>query len=335
MRRRLQTATVLLATALVGVGLLGCDRGGPSGPTTKEEARSRITGSADVLRRAVVDFGSSPLANMFGGVVGESGMAAEKKALISSLGAVLDTTGGTFNYDASTGVYVWNEADRAWTQERPADSLILRFPAALEPSSSENNGTFTLGAYETKSIPFGGSAGRVPTQLEASLSVDESKVFRVRLKDVDFSAVLGIPQSFALETTVPPLSYSGSLEAPGGASYRYRDRLENDGQLVTTSNASVDVSPDGGGEGAIGRVEGMTQIGQDLTVEYTAEIGTLVNLEGASAQDINDTIDIRVLQEGEQVATLRYDAPAEQVVVVYPDGETEPLPDLLRDLGGR
>ncbi len=336
MRPRLRTVAALFSFALLGAGLFGCDQGGTTDPVTAEEARSRITESAAPLQQASTALDGTPLGAMSGMMAGSEGGSPNGSGwgsdLLSGLGAVLDTTGGTFNYDASTGVYAWTEAEQAWEQTRPADSLILRFPAT--PEARRNNATFVLGEYDTRSLPVGAPEDRLPTRIDASLSVNGTEAFNIDLRDVEVSPLLGIPQSFTLEVALPPLAYSADLHSPSGAPYRYQDRLENDGALVTATDATAEVlSGEAEDENPLGEVQGTTQVGQDLAVEYTAQIGALAALSDASAADVNENAEVRVLHQGTQVATLRYDATAEQVLVVYPDGETEPLADLLRDLG--
>ncbi len=337
MRTRLRSAALLLAFALVGAGLLGCDQGGTSPPMTAEEARPQIIESASGLQGAATTFEQTPLARLSEAMMtsGSEGKTVSPwgKALTSGLGAVLDTTGGNFNYDASTGVYVWNPDTKAWRQERPADSLILRFPES--PDAPSNNATFTLSRYETQSVTVGGSTEQIPTEIGASLALEnEGEIFSVDLRDVGFT-FLGIPQSFSLDVTANPLAFTTSLKRGQNGTFQYEDRFRNDGQPVTATTATVDLSPDGAeGDGStLGRVEGTTQVGQDLAIEYTADVGALSALEDASADEINDRVSVDVLLQGNQVATLRYDGSAEQIIVEYTDGTTEPLSDLLREIG--
>lgn len=245
----------------------------------------------------------------------------------------MDTTGGDFNYDASTGVYVWDDDTQAWSQERPADSLILRFPTA-PADTPRTNATFTLSRYEKESVTIGGSTEHVPTEIVASLSVEGTEVLTIDLGDVGFASLLGVPQSFSLNVTAPPLAYTTGLDPTQDGMYEYQDEFQNNGQLVTSTTSTVDVFSDDENSGStLGSVEGKTQVGQDLVLEYTAEIGALPALEDPSADEINERVDVEVLLQGEQVATLRYDGSADQVIVVYSDDTTEPLSDLLRDLG--
>jgi hypothetical protein len=337
MRNRLRSAALLLAFALVGAGLFGCDQGGTSPPMTADEARRQIIESASGLQGAAATFEQTPLARLSEAMMtsGSEGRTVSRwgKALTSGLGAVLDTTGGDFNYDASTGVYVWNPDTQAWRQERPADSLILRFPES--PDAPSKNATFTLSRYETQSVTIGGSTEQIPTEIGASLAVEnEGEIFSVDLRDVGFT-LLGIPQSFSLDVTANPLSFTTSLEPGQNGTFQYEDRFRNDGQPVTATTATVDLFPDDaeGDDSTLGRVEGTTQVGQDLAVEYAADIGTPSALEDASADEISDRVSVDVLLQGNQVATLRYDGSAEQVIVEYTDGTTEPLSDLLREIG--
>ncbi|MCS3697054.1 hypothetical protein [Salinibacter ruber] len=343
MRTRLRSAALLLAFTLVGAGLLGCDQGGTSLPMTAEEARPQIIESASGLQGAAATFEQTPLARLSEAMMtsGSEGKTVSPwgKALTSGLGAVLDTTGGDFNYDASTGVYVWNPDTQAWRQERPADSLILRFPESKGAPSK--NATFTLSRYETQSVPILGPTEEVPTRVGASLSVDSTEVFALDLKDVSFMSIFGIPKSFSLDITADShitadsLTYTTSLKDSQGRTYEFRDDLRNNGQLVTATTATVDLSPDDAeGDGStLGRVEGTTQVGQDLAIRYTADVGTPSAFEDASADEISDRVSVDVLLQGNQVATLRYDGSAEQIIVEYTDGTTEPLSDLLREIG--
>jgi len=134
MRNRLRSAALLLAFTLVGAGLLSCDQGGPSPPMTADEARRQIIESASGLQEAAATFDQTPLARLSGAMMG-SGADGKKvspwgEALISGLGAVLDTTGGSFNYDASTGAYVWTRTRRPGAKSaRPtASSFGFRSP---------------------------------------------------------------------------------------------------------------------------------------------------------------------------------------------------------------
>ncbi len=135
--------------------------------------------------------------------------------------------------------------------------------------------------------------------------------------------------------TANPLAFTTSLKRGQNGTFQYEDRFRNDGQPVTATTATVDLSPDDaeGDDSTLGRVEGTTQVGQDLAIEYAADVGALSALEDASADEISDRVSVDVLLQGNQVATLRYDGSAEQVIVEYTDGTTEPLSDLLREIG--
>lgn len=333
----LRSTALLLAFALVSAGLLGCDRGGTSLPMTADEARSQIIESASGLQEAATTLDQTSLARLSEAMTDSGpegkGLSPWGEALSSGLGAVLDTTGGEFDYDASTGVYVWDGDAQVWNQKRPADSLILRFPTS--PGASRNNTTFTLSRYETQSVTIAGSTENVPTNVGASLSVEGTEVFAVDLRGVEFTSLLGIPKSFSLGATAGPLAFTTGLEPTQDGTYRYEDQFRNDGQPVTSTTATVDLFPEdtGGDETTIGRVEGTTQVGQDLAIRYAADIGALSALEDASADAINDRVDAEVLLQGDQVATLRYDGSAGHVVVEYTDGTTEPLSDLLQEIG--
>jgi hypothetical protein len=249
--------------------------------------------------------------------------------LVSGLGAVLDTTGGTFTYEASTGVYAWRPAQQAWTPVRAADSLILRFPAP--PEAVGDTATFVLGAYEAQAVGPG-TERRVPTRLAALLSVDGETAARVDLQDVTLSPLLSLPQSLSLTVALPPLGYTASLESRGATTFDVQDRLENEGQRVASTAATVEVGGEGD-ETGLGEATGTTQIGTSLAVDYAVGLDALATfIEGGPAADANEAVDIRVLSDGTLLATLRYDEAAGRWVLAYPDGETEPLADLLRDL---
>jgi hypothetical protein len=329
MQNPLRTVAFLFVVGLLGVGLGACDQGGSVGPLTAEEARSRIVEGTAGLQQA-----ATALSNSAVGAFAALGRDADDdaasrsawgQALVSGLGAVLDTTGGSFNYEASTGVYAWRPAPQAWTPVRPADSLILRFPAP--PEATGDTATFVLGAYEAEAVGPG-TQRRVPTRLAALLSVDGETAARVNLRDVTLSPVLQLPQSLSLTVALPPLDYTASLESPNATTFDVQDRLENDGQQIVSTAATVDV---GGGsdEPVLGTATGTTQIGTSLAVEYTVSLDALGAFsEGIPPEDVNEAVDIRVLSDGSLLATLRYDAAAEQWVLEYPDGETEPLADL-------
>ncbi|WP_263788010.1 hypothetical protein [Salinibacter grassmerensis] len=262
---------------------------------------------------------------------------------------MLDTTGGGFNYESSTGVYVWSNSSGTWTQERPADSLILRFPTAQEATG--NNATFTLSEYKTESVSIGEITAEVPTQVNSSLKENGEEIFSSRLS-VGFSSLVDIPESLesyigAFSTSdeaVSNLTYSSTLSADfsDGITYEFRDGLENGSQKVVSTDATIalgDGPGSGGGENLFGSVDGETRVGQGLRVQYTADLSALVaalrddSSDGVDAEGINNSVDVKVLGEDDnQVATLRYEGDKEQVVVEYPDGQTELLVDLLRDL---
>lgn len=333
MQYPLRTFAILLVVGLIGFGLGACDQGASTGPLTAEEARSQIVEGTAGLQQAATALSNSPAGAFAAPERGTDDDAAGRpawgQALISGLGAVLDTTGGTFNYEASTGVYAWRPARQTWTPVRAADSLILRFPAP--PAATGDTATFVLGAYEAQAVGPG-TERRVPTRLAALLSVDGETAARVNLRDVTLSPILQLPQSLSLTVSLPPLGYTASLESPGATMFDVQDRLENDGQRVASTAATVEVGG-GGDETALGEATGTTQIGRSLAVEYTIALDTLTALsQGGSAADVNEAVDVRVRSASTLLATLRYDAAAERWMLVYPDGETEPLADLLRDL---
>lgn len=144
-----------------------------------------------------------------------------------------------------------------------------------------------------------------------------------------------MPQSFSLEIVTAPHTHSFDLTENSSTDFSFSFDLENGGDLVAglSTNVMLTTSDYDQIEGSdVEEISGKVNIGPDLVVPYTAQVGELVSLDDPSEQEINDRIDAPVEYQGQRIATLRYDKAEEQIEVVYSeDGSIDPASVFYED----
>ncbi|WP_158666532.1 hypothetical protein [Salinibacter altiplanensis] len=338
LRRRL-----LLFLCVVGLGLplSGCDQGeGMDEALPPEEAETRISSAVEGLSESAGTLEGGEFSNSLKGFLGlENGEATSEdwaEPLIERLDAVIKTSDERFQFDASTGVYVWSADTEEWVREGSSNSIVLEFPAT--EGAAGNNTMLELSRYSDTPLTVNGETVYLPTSGAGAISVDESEVFSVDLNGVDYATEEGfevpIPQSFSLEIFTAPHTHTFNLSENSSTDYDFSFDLENRDQLVAGFSVGAQLATDNYDELESTDVEelsGELRIGPDLTVPYTVEAGEIAAFDDPTEEQVNNRIDATVQFQGQELATLQYDDGSERFEVVYSDGSVDPASMFFED----
>lgn len=303
-----------------------------------EEAENRIRSSIDGLTESAktLEGGafSSSLKDFLGTEPGDPPSEADE--LVDELESVIESSDDRFQFDASTGVYVWDADAEQWVEEGGSDSVILEFPAT--ESATSNNATLELSQYADTPLTVDGETVYLPTSGIGAVSVDGSEVFSVDLSGVDYATEEGlevpIPQSFSLEVLTAPHTHSFNLNENSSTDYDFSFDLRNGDQLVAGISVGAQLATNNYDElepTDVEQLSGELRIGPELTIPYTIGVGELAAFDDPTEEQINNRIDATVESQGQELATLRYDEASERIEVVYSDGSIDPASDFFTE----
>lgn len=305
-----------------------------------DEAANRIDSSIDALSESMGtleggDF-SADVKRFLGLQDGAAPSDGWAEGLVEGLDTVFESSDERFQFDASTGEYVWDADANQWTEQGSAGSVILRFPAS--EGATENNATFELSQYSDTPVTVDGETAYLPTSGAASISVEGTEVFAVDLSEAAYTTEDGLevplPQSFSLEIFTAPHTHTFALSENSSTDYEFSFRLANGDDLVAGISVQALLATDNYDELEAPDVEelsGTLRITSDLSIPYTIAVGELAAFDDPTEDQINDRIDAAVEYQGQQIATLRYDKAAERVEVVYTDGSVDPASEFYDD----
>jgi hypothetical protein len=328
---------LLLVVGSLAITLVSCDQGSGMDDVdeeiTPEEAASRISSSFDGLSESAGTLDDGDFSSSLKDFVGlDDGNAASEEwaeAFVEDLDAVIETSDERFQFDASTGEYVWDADAQQWVETGSSDSIILQFPAT--ESATSNNATLTLREYSDTPLTIDDETVYLPTSGNGSISVDGAKMFSLDLSRVDYTTEdeieVPIPQSFSLEVLTAPHTHTVALNENSSTDYDFSFDLANGDQLVAGISVGAQLATDNYDEledTDVEQLSGELRIGPDLAVPYTIEVGELAAFDDPTEEQINNRIDATVRYQGQQIARLRYDKGGEQLEVVYSDGTTDP-----------
>lgn len=339
-RQWLLRVCLAIGVLVFGVTLASCDQGNKPSNLSPDEAADQINTSLDGLAESLetLEGGafSTRLKDFLGLQNGEVTSDDWAEELVGGLDSVFETTDDRFDFEGSTGEYVWDDGQRQWEQQGMSGNVVLRFPASQ--TSTSNDATFTISDYADTEVVVDGEAVYLPTTGAASLSVEGTEVFSVNLSNVAYETEEGlevpIPRSFTLDVLTAPHMHLFELTRDSRTDYTFSFELSNEDQLVAGLSTTVLLASDNYDEleeGDIDEASGTVNIGPDLSIRYSIQAGELATLDDPSEEQINDRIDAAVEYKGQEIATLRYDKASEEVEVVFNDGSVEPASTFYDD----
>jgi hypothetical protein len=233
-----------------------------------------------------------------------------------------------FDFAASQGEYVWNADSETWEAGESSTDVVLRGPGS--ESAASNNAVLTVRDYADTRVTINGEDAFLPARVDARVVVDGDEVAAVRLSEVtyDTGGDVPIPVDFDLEIVTAPFTHTVSVTQVSSTSFTLNVGISNAasevvfGTTATLTLASDDYETLDNEDFENGTLT--VNLGSGLTVEATGDIGTLLSLRDLQVQDVNDEVDATVRFMGRQVGTLRYDESAEDLVIDYRDGSTDP-----------
>lgn len=342
---RNQLVTVF-ALAIFSVGGLGCDSGGSSGNDSlpAEKAKEEVQNVDDEL--------SSDLANLTGGeartvlrglnrnVQVERDGTTFERPLGAVLLAALDQQG--IAPATSTGEYSWDSQEQAWVEQGGADGdVVLNFPTS--PDESGNNATFTLAEYVTTGVTLDGEQEKVPTSVDASVTVDDAgEILSVDLSNTSFydSQIddTQVPKSVLLKVLTAPQFHTFRLDSPSKDQFNVEFDLEKGGEggekvMGLIVEAALNDDFDNVSDAAsVDELTGSIELGPNATIDYTINVDGAASLpEDPSLEAVNNQFSATLNVGGQKAGDITFaevnrDGETEIVpVVVYPDGTQEAL----------
>lgn len=331
--------SILVFTVAFGFVLVSCDGSDQHGELPPDEAADRIQASMDDfganLRTLEEGRFSSSTKTFFGLKNGTATAADWASRLLSELEAVTVKTDHFFSLEAGTGEFAWDGPNQTWGTESVADDLILHFP--LE-EGAKNDATFTLRNYVQEEFTVDDEPMVVPTEIDASGSVNDTEIFSLRLSNVRLGTYDGlntpVPESLSLTLFTAPYTHRLEVTKRSLASYDVSYELRSDDEGGAGVSANVVLTLTGDEPIGIGRVEelvGQAQIGSHLVVPFSLEPRAVAETDDPSGVMINDHLDVGVRYQDREAASLRYDKPTDTIEFVYSDGSTDVVSQLLSD----
>lgn len=330
---------ILVATVAFGFVLVSCDGSDKHGELPPDEAADRIQTSMDDfgenLRTLEEGRFSSATKTFFGLDNGTASAADWASRLLSELEAVAVKTDPFFSLEAGTGEFAWDGPNQTWGTESAADDLILHFP--LE-EGAKNDATFTLRNYVQDDFSVEGELMVVPTEIDAFGSVNDAETFSVRLTNVQLETHDGlntpVPESLSLTLFTAPYTHRLEVTKRSLASYDVTYDLRSDDEVVAAVSANVVLTLTGDepiGMGWVEELVGQARLGAHLVVPFSLEPRPIAETDDPSEDMINDHLDASVRYQDRDAASLRYDKPTDGIEIVYSDGSTDSVSQLLAD----
>jgi outer membrane murein-binding lipoprotein Lpp/uncharacterized Fe-S cluster protein YjdI len=242
----MKTLRNIALLAIVGSVLMfaGCEEEESTKTIEKEEAEQVLSNNSEEMASDLDQMANSQgmeAMNVLVGLTEKDDPFAQKKSLggesvVSTLQEALRTTENKiarrkssqpFPFDDLTGTYEW-QAQGEWNVDlnTPSDAIVIEFPTDTTVENPENNATMTLSSYsETMITDSSGNEQYVPTDIEATLKVNDTKVAEINwelsieqvnnetpvLNSLDASIYLK-PFSYSLELTQNSLLATMSTE---------------------------------------------------------------------------------------------------------------------------
>lgn len=234
-----------------------------------------------------------------------------------------------FELSDHAGTYNWNNSSETWDySDSPSDKLVFNFP--FMEGSSNNNVTITLNSYEYQQVMFDNETEYLPSQLNASISVNNDVIFSVDLDNVIYNvgSDYTVPTNFDLEIITVPMTHTFSFDETSASNFSFDYSMHNNGMCAT--NFSADFSLNTSDYTNISDVEdfnmasGLISHG-DLELQYSVDIDDLGALEEPTVTEINNFVSVDVYIASALVGELEYAEENNQSVVyiVFNDGTRE------------
>lgn len=337
--KRLTFRSILLV-ALLGAFLYsaGCDSSDPDAPdtdTTVEEDIANIDASLDAMLGGIAALESGNLSDALKAFLDPSGGDYENaewaENVIDGLDAVISfdevEDNRAFDFAANRGVYVWDATTESWSPAGTSNNIVLRFPTS--PTASANNAELTLSAYDDASVTIDGEPYRLPTRVEAALTVDGDRVFAFNLRDVRYDSGnnIPVPTDFSLDIFTAPHTHTFTYSRNSSTNFDFGFTLrDGNGIRVTGIELGVTLAHDDYDELEVEDIEDVTAVlyaSENLRIDFSGDIGALATLDDPSETQVNSLLNAEVFFGTQKIGDLEYDDATEDVFIVYKDGESE------------
>jgi len=242
-----------------------------------------------------------------------------------------------FNFGDHTGTYTW-QSEGVWTEDpNPTDSIIIEFPTDTTADPLTNNAVFALSNYEETAVTDSlDNTVYVPTKVEASLTIDGTKVvdlsWNLEITETDGETVLS---SLDATVYVKPFTYTVSLTQNSLSASINRDNVETSLMSINLNVTFMDNMED------VEKLKGNVQV-HNLNFKGWVKPYAMENREFSSTDmttaDIldyyNEQIDLALFKydTGNKIADVKFvetdtqtSEPPMELVFVFKDDSTEPV----------
>jgi predicted 3-demethylubiquinone-9 3-methyltransferase (glyoxalase superfamily) len=236
-----------------------------------------------------------------------------------------------FDFDANTGIYVWDADTEEFTKTGESDIIKIQFPTE---GSATNNAELQLKAYEeveTFDADFGETYYE-PSVLKAALIVDSSEAaslsMNIEWDESDF------PLTADFTAKVGPFSATLSFDVSASDKNTLSASLLHDQKTLFTTSVTVLYESSAKNEEDIKTVSGNVQL-VDLNIEGSIDVAGM-DADASQEVDLNKYVTLKVTTEGKKVGDIVFETEtvdgqeSSVAYIKYADGTQENLEDLLK-----
>lgn len=329
----------LLILSLIGISLLRCSEDKDDSTTvetTVVEDKENIQNSLDNMISGMKSLKAGDGVTAFDNFLNMNNGEVLNENWIDNLFSNLDEQmdlsyvgdSKRFNFGTHTGTYSWNSFTGNWDKNNsPSDKIVLEFPA--EASSGSNNAYLSMSNYNDKNVIFNDEQLWLPTSMIVIVKVDDQEVMNLNLKNVSYdNSNFSIPVEIDLEMRLEP--YDFSVNAFRETSTKFHFDIEYSNNNSDSFSLASDITLNHSDyenldpENDIKSVAGTVKY-EEFSLQYSADIETLLSLDEPTANQINSLVNIDVYYNSKKIGDLEYrDLDGEEeVFIVYKDGSSE------------
>lgn len=302
--------------------------------TTVEEDIEHINLSIDNMISALGDFGdgdfSTALETFINANAGDVD-AEWANNMFSKLDSYINIQSieenHRFDFAGHTGIYTWNSGSQTWSKTAASGQIVLQFPTS--GSSTTNDLTLTLSEYEDVAVVIEGGGYYLPNHLKTEIELDGKEIFGFTLNDIKYSDdELPLPRTLDLEIFTAPFTHRFTLSRNSDTEFEFGWNIDNDGDLVTGLDLNLTLAHNDYSnldEDDLEMLSGTFNLTEDLVIDFSGEIGTLITIEDPSENQVNSLVSAEVLYKGKKIGDLEYSEEAENVIIIYKDGSSETI----------
>jgi hypothetical protein len=247
-------------------------------------------------------------------------------------------------FENFTGTWSYGILDHKWSHSKsPSNKIIIKFPS--DKSQTRNNVTASLDDYADKKYVFDSDDVWLPVSFNLSLMKDGSKLAELDLDNLDFyqSNDLIIPTDVSVSLFVSPFTLAFNGERTSSKQFMAEARFDDGSGCEYILNGNLKLAHsdyENLDDEDFTSIEGFFSHNQ-MKLEYFLGLGKIAEFQntyaGASDDEINDNIDVKLLMNRQNVGEITikttteviddywgsYTESSSDFIITYKNGESE------------